>query len=142
MYVKTKEILFIIFYMTFKLEILDKMRYFKWSPHGVHGVYLESMWSLSGVCGVHIKYMESTWSTWSPHGLHIYSIQILMWSLNGVHMEFKWSPHGVHLESMWSPHGVYLEYVESKWSPHGVHGVHVLHLKCLILSEISNLKVI
>ncbi len=68
-------------------------------------------------------------------------------------MESTWSLSGVHMEFICSPGGVYLEYVESKWSPHGVHGVHmeftwtphglhVLHLKCLILSEISNLKVI
>src|SRR5260370_37753751 len=31
-------------------------------PHGTScGVYLEFIWSLSGVCGVYLKYVESTW---------------------------------------------------------------------------------
>ena len=78
---------------------------------------MESTWSLSGVCGVHMKYMEFMWSPhevhgvhmdsiWTPYILHMYSIQILMWSLNGVHMEFIWSPHGVHgvhMDSTWTP---------------------------------------
>jgi hypothetical protein len=95
------------------------MRYFKWSPHEVHGVHVEFMWSSWSPCGVHGVHVEFMYSMWTPHGLQINS----RWTPDKLHIlqiNSTWTPFKLHMsicmECIWSIYGVHMEYMESTWS--------------------------